>query len=68
MSGSFNEIDVPPTLVSFAVDVAKEKDVITPELKKENDKLMLFTIEKDAYDMPDYAQVMKLYDAIHEMI
>ncbi len=67
MSGSFNEIDVPPTLVSFAVDVAKEKDVITPELKKENDKLMLFTIEKDAYDMPDYAQVMKLYDAIHEM-
>ena len=34
MSGSFNEIDVPPTLVSFAVDVAKEKDVITPELKK----------------------------------
>ena len=47
MSGSFNEIDVPPTLVSFAVDVAKEKDVITPELKKENDKLMLFTIEKE---------------------
>ncbi len=28
---------------------------------------MLFTIEKDAYDMPDYEQVMKLYDAIHEM-
>ena len=34
MSGSFNEIDVPPTLVSFAVDVAKEKDIITPEFKK----------------------------------
>ncbi len=33
MSGSFNEIDVPPTLVSFAVDVAKEKDIITPEFK-----------------------------------
>ena len=30
MSGTFNDIDVPPTLVSFAVDVAKEKDIITP--------------------------------------
>ena len=35
MSGSFNEIDVPLTLVSFAVDVAKEKDIITPEFKKQ---------------------------------
>ena len=34
MSGTFNEIDVPPTLVSFAVDVAKEKDIITPEFKR----------------------------------
>ena len=34
MSGTFEDIDVPPTLVSFAVDVAKEKDIITPELKK----------------------------------
>ena len=68
MSGSFNEIDVPPTLVSFAVDVAKEKDIITPELKTQGNRLMLFTIEKDAYDLPDYAQVMKLYDAVHMLI
>lgn len=33
MSGTFNDIDVPPTLVSFAVDVAREKDIITPEFK-----------------------------------
>ena len=68
MSGTFNEIDVPPTLVSFAVDVAKEKDVITPELKAAGNQLLLFNIEKDEYDLPVYAQVMKLYDAIHEMI
>ena len=68
MSGTFNDIDVPPTLVSFAVDVAKEKDIITPELKKAGDKLVLFTIEKDIYTLPVYAQVMKLYDAVHEMI
>ncbi|WP_075720548.1 phosphoribosylformylglycinamidine synthase [Roseburia sp. 499] len=68
MSGSFNEIDVPPTLVSFAVDVAKEQDIITPELKKAGNKIMNFKIAKDEYDLPDYAQVMKLYDAIHELI
>ena len=68
MSGTFNEIDVPPTLVSFAVDVANEKDVITPELKAAGNQLVLFNIEKDKYDLPVYAQVMKLYDAIHEMI
>ena len=68
MSGTFNEIDVPPTLVSFAVDVAKEKDIITPEFKNAGDQLILFEIEKNEYDLPVYAQVMKLYDAIHEMI
>ena len=68
MSGTFNEIDVPPTLVSFAVDVAREKDIITPEFKKAGDQLVLFTIEKDKYDLPVYEQVMNLYNAIHEMI
>ena len=68
MSGTFNEIDVPPTLVSFAVDVAKEQDVITPELKKAGDKLVLFNIEKNEYNLPVYEQVMALYDKIHELI
>ena len=68
MSGTFNEIDVPPTLVSFAVDVATEQDVITPELKKAGNKLVLFTIEKNEYDLPVYEQVMKLYDAVHTLI
>ena len=68
MSGTFNDIDVPPTLVSFAVDVAKEKDIITPELKKTGDQLILFTIKKDEFDLPKYDQVMTLYDAVREMI
>ncbi len=68
MSGTFNEIDVPPTLVSFAVDVAKEQDIITPELKKAGNKLMLFTIRKDEFDLPDYEKVMKLYDAVYGLI
>ena len=61
MSGSFNEIDVPPTLVSFAVDVASDKHIITPELKKAGSKLVLLKIETDHYDLPDYAQIMDQY-------
>ncbi len=68
MSGTFNEIDVPPTLVSFAVDVAKEGDIITPEFKAAGDPLTLFTIQKDAYDLPEYEQVMRLYGVIRELI
>ena len=68
MSGTFNEIDVPPTLVSFAVDVAKEKDIISPEFKEAGNKIALFEIEKDEFDLPNYEQVMKLYDDIHKLI
>ena len=47
MSGTFNEIDVPPTLVSFAVNVASEKTMITPELKSAGNKLVVLKIERD---------------------
>ena len=68
MSGTFNDIDVPPTLVSFAVDVAKEADVVTPELKAAGNKLVLFEIEKDDYDVPVYEKVMELYDKIADLM
>ncbi len=68
MSGTFNDIDVPPTLVSFAVDVAKEKDIITPELKTAGNKLVKFDIQMDEFEVPDFEQVKKLYDDIHQLI
>lgn len=68
MSGTFNDIDVPPTLVSFAVDVAKIKDVITPELKKAGSKLVWLRAPKDAYDLPDYPALMEQYDKLHQDI
>lgn len=68
MSGTFNEVDVPPTLVSFAVDVANQQDIITPELKCAGNKLMIFKIARDQYDLPVYGQVMAIYDAIHTLI
>ena len=65
MSGTFNDIDVPPTLVSFAVDVAKLQDVITPELKKAGNKLVWLRAPKDQYDLPNYAAIMDQYEKLH---
>ena len=66
MSGTFEDIDVPPTLVSFAVDIATEKDIITPELKKAGDKLVWLRIETDEYDVPVYDKVMEQYGKFAE--
>ena len=70
MSGSFyddehGEIDVPPTLVSFAVDISDTKHVISPEFKKAGSKIVLFNIEKDAHDLPVYSQIMDGYEKIY---
>ena len=64
MSGTFNDIDVPPTLVSFAVDVNHSGNIVSPELKYPGDRLVRFRIPKDAYDLPVYDGVMALYDKI----
>ncbi len=61
MSGTFEDIDVPPTLVSFAVDVAREKDIITPELKRSGSKLVWLRMMTDEYDLPVYDQIMEQY-------
>lgn len=73
MSGTFNdeqhgEINVPPTLVSFAVDIASHKHIITPEFKKAGSKIVVFRIEKDQYDLPVYEQLMDGYAKLHEDI
>ena len=68
MSGTFNEIDVPPTLVSFAVDVASSKHIITPEFKKAGSKIVVFRIERDEYDLPVYGQIMDGYGKLFEDI
>ena len=68
MSGSFNEINVPPTLVSFAVDVAQLSDVVTPELKKAGNKLVQFKLPRDGYDLPDYEKIMALYEKINALM
>ena len=68
MSGTFNDIDVPPTLCSFAVDVAELPNIISPELKKAGNILVKFDMERDSYDLPVYEQLMDLYANITQMI
>ena len=73
MSGTFNdeehgEINVPPTLVSFAVDVAKQQDIITPEFKRPGSKIVLLSIEKDEYDLPKYDRIMEGYGKLRQDI
>ncbi len=68
MSGTFEDIDVPPTLVSFAVDIAREKDIITPELKAAGNKLVWLRIPTDQYDVPVYEKVMEQYGKFTEDI
>jgi len=68
MSGTFEHIDVPPTLVSFAVDIAKQGDIITPELKAAGNKLVWMKIAKDEYDLPIYEKVMDQYGKFTEDI
>lgn len=68
MSGTFNEIDVPPTLVSFAVDVAEGKHMMTPELKEAGDKLVQFWFDRDEYDIPIYDHAMRTFAFISQLI
>ena len=66
MSGSFDDIDVPPTLVSFAVDVNTVGNIISPELKKAGSKLVLIQIDRDQYDVPDFEDAKRQYSAFFE--
>ncbi len=68
MSGSFNDIDVPPTLVSFAVNISHYTQVVTPELKKAGHILLKLDIAKNEYDIPVYTKIIEQYAALHRAI
>lgn len=66
MSGTFNDIDVPPTLVSFAVDVANASHILSPEFKKPGNKIILLRAKRDEYDLPDYEYIKDQYAKFFE--
>lgn len=68
MSGTFQDIDVPPTLVSFAVEAADANHILTPEFKRAGSRIKVFKIEKDKYDLPVYGQVITGYGKLFEDI
>ena len=68
MSGSFNALDVVPTLVSFALCMADAGEIISPELKEEGSRLVLFSIEKDTDFLPDYTVLHNQYRAFYENV
>ncbi len=68
MSGTFEDIDVPPTLVSFALDTVSAGDVISPEFKEAGNIIIKFTIPVDEYDLPVYKETAKLYQGITKAV
>jgi len=68
MSGSFNELDVPPTLTSFAVAPVEADKVISQEIKKVGSKLVMFTVKRDENDLPDFDALKDMYDKVHQLI
>ncbi len=68
MSGSFEDLDVPPTLVSFAVTTQKTADIISPEFKKAGSKVTLLSAEKDENGLPKTESLLKLFDTVTQLV
>ncbi len=68
MSGSFNDLDVPPTLVSFAVVPTSAKTVVSGALKETDSALWLVAPQRGADGLPDFADVKEKYDALYNLI
>ena len=68
MSGSFQDIHVPPTLISFACANGEKKNIISPEFKKAGNKLYLFQHISQENGMPNYGDLKQIYDFIFENI
>lgn len=68
MSGTFKDMSVPPTLISFAVAAGNVKNVISPEFKKSGSKVLYVKLKRDLQNMPDFEDIKIKYSAIHEAV
>ena len=69
MSGSFEDLDVPPTLVSFAVTTEKVKDIISPEFKKAGNKLVLLCpIYDEDTNLPNTKSLISTYNKVTSLM
>ncbi|MFC7335616.1 phosphoribosylformylglycinamidine synthase [Haloferula chungangensis] len=67
MSGSFNELDVPPTLVSFALAPGKASQALSPELKQAGSTISLVDIPATAENLPDYERIKEVSEELHKL-
>ena len=68
MSGSFEDIDVPPTLISFAITTEKTDNIISPEFKAAGNKIIYISPDYDGNNLPDYASVKRVFEAVEREI
>lgn len=68
MSGTFKDLDVPPTVVAFAVSAVDVRNVISPEFKQKNSRVVLVPIQRDVHEMPDFELMDKSYSRITGLI
>ncbi len=68
MSGTFKDIEVPPTLVSFAVDTVDAKKVVSPEFKKADSKVVMLCVNKAKNDVVDFEELKRNLDKVRELI
>lgn len=68
MSGTFENIDVPATLVSFAAGVASAKNIISPEFKKPGDKVILIVPDLDENGLPVFDSVKSCFERVEKLI
>ena len=68
MSGTFKDMNVPPTLISFAVSAADVNNIISPEFKKAGSKVLLVSIKKDDNLIPDFEDIKNKYGILHDAI
>jgi phosphoribosylformylglycinamidine synthase len=68
MSGTFEDLDVPPTLVSFAVTTEKVKDIVSPEFKKAGNKVYLITPDFDKDGLPETSSLLKVFDKVCSLL
>ncbi|MGE5343700.1 MAG: phosphoribosylformylglycinamidine synthase [Candidatus Omnitrophota bacterium] len=68
MSGTFKDIDVPPTLIAFAVDTTDVRQVLTPEFKKTGSPVVYVKLERDGYELPSFEGIRDSFARITDMI
>lgn len=68
MSGTFEDLDVPPTLTAFAVSLVEVDNVISPEFKKENNAVVYIPLKRDEFELPDFEELDKTYSKITKLI